>query len=82
MKPGSKKEQRFHPYKKNKKGRDGRQQAPEGLYYQPMPAPKYMLQQPFFEPPPQGGCRGGRGGRRGRCCGGNTSGGKQQQLPQ
>ena len=26
-KPGSKKEQRFHPYKKNKKGRGGRQQA-------------------------------------------------------
>ena len=28
VKPGSKKEQRFHPYKKNKRGRGGRQQAP------------------------------------------------------
>ena len=58
VKPGSKKEQRFHPYKKNKKGRGGRQQVPQGVYYQPMPAPQYMVQQPFFQPPPQGGRRG------------------------
>ena len=51
VKPGSKKEQRFHPYKKNKRGRGGRQQAPQGVYYQPMPAPQYMVQQPFFQPP-------------------------------
>ena len=62
VKPGSKKEQRFHPYKKNKKGRGGRQQAPQGVYYQPMPPPQYMVQQPFFQPPPQGGRRGGCGG--------------------
>ena len=48
MKPGSKKEQRFHPYKKNKKGRGGRQQAQQGVYYQPMPPPQYMVQQPNF----------------------------------
>ena len=82
VKPGSKKEQRFHQYKKNKKGRGGRQQAPQGVYYQPMPAPQYMVQQPFFQPPPQGGCRGGCGGRRGRGRGGSTGGNKQQQPPQ
>ena len=79
VKPGSKKEQQFHPYKKNKKGRGGRQQ---GVYYQPMPAPQYMVQQPFFQPPPQGDCRGGRGGHRGHGHGSRTSGTKQQQLPQ
>ena len=67
VKPGSKKEQRFHPYKKSKRGRGGRQQAPQGVYYQPMPAPQYMVQQPFFQHPPQGGRSGGHGGRRGRC---------------
>ena len=82
VKPGSKKEQRFHPYKKNKKGRDGHQQAQQGVYYQPMPAPQYMVQQPFFQPPPQGGRRGGRGGRRGRGRAGSTGGNKQQQPPQ
>ena len=51
--PGSKKEQRFHPYKKNKRGRGEHQQAPQGVYYQPMPAPQYMVQQPFFQPPPK-----------------------------
>ena len=66
VKPGSKKEQRFHSYKKNKKGRGGRQQTQQGVYYQPMLAPQYMVQQPFFQPPPQGGRRGGRGSRRGR----------------
>ena len=73
VKPGSKKEQRFHPYKKNKKGRGGRQQAQQGVYYQPVPAPQYMVQQPLFQPPQQGGRRGGRGGRRGRGRGGSTS---------
>ena len=82
VKPGSKKEQCFHPYKKNKRGRGGRQQAPQGVYYQPMPAPQYMVQQPFFQPPPQGGRRGGCGGRRGRGRGGSTGGYKQQQPPQ
>ena len=82
VKPGSKKEQRFHPYKKSKRGRGGRQQASQGVYYQPMPAPQYMVQQPFFQPPPQGGRRGGRGGRRGRGRGGSTGGNKQQQPPQ
>ena len=82
VKPGSEKEQRFHPYKKSKKGRGGHQQAPQGVYYQPMPAPQYMVQQPFFQPPPQGGRRGGCGGRRGRSRGGSTGGNKQQQPPQ
>ena len=82
VKPGSKKEQRFHPYKKSKRGRGGRQQAPQGVYYQPMPAPQYMVQQPFFQHPPQGGRREGRGGRRGRGRGGSTGGNKQQQPPQ
>ena len=59
VKSGSKKEQRFHPYKKSKRGRGGRQQAPHGVYYQPMRAPQYMVQRPFFQPPPQGGHRGG-----------------------
>ena len=36
VKPGSKKKQRFHLYKKGKKGRGGRQQAPQGVYYQPI----------------------------------------------
>ena len=82
VKPGSKKEQRFHPYKKNKRGRGGCQQAPQGVYYQPMPAPQYMVQQPFIQHPPQGGRRGGRGGRRGRGRRGSTGGNKQQQPPQ
>ena len=81
VKPGSKKEQHFNLYK-NKNGRGGRQQAQQGVYYQPMPAPQYMVQQPFFQPPPQGGRRGGRGGRRGRGCGGSTGGNKQQQPHQ
>ena len=80
--PRSKKEQRFHPYMKNKKGRGGRQQAPQRVYDQPMPAPQYMVQQPFFQPPPQVGHRGGRGGRRGRSRRGNTGSNKQQQPPQ
>ena len=46
VKPGSKMEQCFHPYKKSKKGRGGRQKAPQGVYCQPMPAPQYMVQQP------------------------------------
>ena len=82
VKPGSKKEQCFHPYKKNKKGRGGRQQAQQGVYYQPVPAPQYMVQQPFFQTPPQGGHKGGHGGRRGCNRGGSTSGTKQQQPPQ
>ena len=82
VKSGSKKEQRFHPYEKSKRGRGRRQQAPHGVYYQPMPTPQYMVQQPFFQPPPQGGRRGGRGGRRGRGRGGSTGGNKQQQPPQ
>ena len=48
VKPGSKKEQRFHTYKKNKKGRGGCQQAQKGVYYQPMLAPQYMGKLPFF----------------------------------
>ena len=81
VKTGTRKE-RFHPYKK-KKGRGGhpRQHAQQGVFYQPMPAPQYMVQQPFF-PHPQGGRRGGRGGRRGRGHGGNTPSTKQQQPPQ
>ena len=81
VKTGTRKE-RFHPYKK-KKGRGGQQcqHAQQGVFYQPMPAPQYMVQQPFF-PHPQGGHRGGRGGRRGRGRGGNTSSTKQQQPPQ
>ena len=43
VKPGSKKEQYFHPYKKNKKGRGGCHQAQQGIYYQPMLAPQYMV---------------------------------------
>ena len=82
VKPGSKMEQRFHPYKKSKKGRGGRQMAPQGVYCQPMPAPQYMVQQPFFQPPPQGGHRRGRGSCRGRGSGGSTGGGKQQEPPQ
>ena len=81
VKPGSK-EQRKTTYKKSKRGRGGHQQAPQGVYYQPMPAPQYMVQQPFFQHPPQGGRRGGRGGRRGRGCGGSTGGNKQQQPSQ
>ena len=77
VKPGSKKEQRFNPYKKNKKGR-----APQEVYYQPMPAPQYMVQQPFFQPPPQGGQKGGSGSCRGCSRRGNTGGNRQQQPPQ
>ena len=79
VKTGTRKE-RFHPYKKNK-GRGGhqRQQAQQGVFYQPMLAPQYMVQQSFF-PNPQGGRRGGRGGCRGRGHGGNTLSTKQQQF--
>ena len=78
IKPGSKKEQRFHPYKKAKRGRGGRpQQQQQGLYYQPVPAPQYMVQQPVFHQP-HGGCRGGRGGRRGRGRGASNPPPKQQ----
>ena len=28
--------------------------APQGVYYQPMLAPQYMVQQPSFQPPPEG----------------------------
>ena len=81
VKTGTKKEC-FHPYKK-KRGRGGNQRhhAPQGMFYPTMPAPQYMVQQPFY-PHPQGGRRGGRGGRRGRGRGGNTSNTKQQQHPQ
>ena len=81
VKTGTKKEH-FHPYKK-KKGRGGNQphHAPQGMFYQPMLAPQYMVQQPFY-PHPQVGCRGGRGGRRGRSHGGNTPSTKQRQPPQ
>ena len=43
VKTGTKKEH-FHPYKK-KKGRGGNQchHAPQGMFYQPMPAPQYMV---------------------------------------
>ena len=78
---GTKKEH-FHPYKKKRsRGGNQRHRAPQSMFYQPMPAPQYMLQQPFY-PHPQGGCRGGRGGCRGRGHGGNTSKTKQQQPPQ
>ena len=80
VKPVSKKD-RFHPYKKQKRGRGGQRHVPQGLFYQPMPAPQYMVQQPFFPHPHQGGRRGGRGGRRGRGRGGNSHPGKQQQQP-
>ena len=81
VKTGTRKEL-FHPYKK-KKGRGGhqRQHTQQGVFYQPMPAPQYMVQQPF-SPHPQGGRRGGRGGQRGRGHGGNTPSTKQQQPPQ
>ena len=81
VKTGTKKE-RFHPYKK-KRGRGGNQRhhATQGMFYPTMPAPQYMVQQPFY-PHPQGGRRGGRGGRRGRGRGCNTSNTKQQQPPQ
>ena len=80
VKPVSKKD-RFHPYKKPKRGRGGQCQQQQGLFYQPMPAPQYMVQQPFFSHLHQGGRRGGRGGRRGRGRGGNFHSGKQQQQP-
>ena len=81
VKTGTRKEC-FHPYKK-KKGRGGhqRQHSQQGVFYQSIPAPQYMVQQPFF-PHPQGGCRGGRGGHRERSRGGNTPSTKQQQPPQ
>ena len=43
---------------------------------------QYMVQQPYFQLPSQGGRKGGRGGLRGRGRGGSTSGTKQQQPPQ
>ena len=48
VKTGTKKEC-FHPYKK-KKGRGGHQlqHAQQGVFYQPMMAPQYLVQQPFF----------------------------------
>ena len=66
------KKEHFHPYKK-KKGRGGNQRhhTSQGMSYQPMPAPQYMVQQPFY-PHPQGGCREGRSGHRGRGRRGNT----------
>ena len=53
VKTGTKKE-RCHPYKK-KKGRGGNQRhyTPQGMFYQPMLAPQYMVQQSFY-PHPQG----------------------------
>ena len=34
----------FYPYKKNKKGNGGqRQQSSQGVSYQPVPAPQYMV---------------------------------------
>ena len=75
IKPGSKKDQRFHPYKKGKRGRGGRQQPPQGMYY-PVPAPQYMVPQPMFQS--QGRRRGGCGGRRGRNRGGNNTNTKPQ----
>ena len=43
----------------------GQCQPPQGIYYQyqPMLAPQYMVQQPFFPHSHQGGCREGRGSR-------------------
>ena len=38
----------FHPYKKHKKGRGGQHQPPKGIFYQPMWAFQYMVQQAFF----------------------------------
>ena len=81
IKPGSKKEQRFHPYKKPRRGRGGQRQQTQGVYYQTVPAPQYMVQQPVFQHP-QGGRRGGRGGRRGRGRGNSHPHPKQQQPPQ
>ena len=81
IKPGSKKDQRFHPYKKAKRGRGNQRHQPQGVYYQAMPAPQYMVQQPVFQQG-QGSRRGGRGGRRGRGRGSSTSHSKQQQPPQ
>ena len=50
----------------------------QGVYYQAMPAPQHMVQQPVF----QQGQGGRRGGRRGRGRGSSTSHPKQQQPPQ
>ena len=72
VKTGTRKE-RFHPYKKKGRGGHQHEHTQQGVFYQPMPAPQYMVQQPFF-PHPQGGHRGGRGG--------NTPSTKQQQPPQ
>ena len=81
VKTGTKKKC-FHPYK-NKKGRGGNQRhhTPQGMFYQPMQAPQYMVQQLFYLHP-RGGHRGGCGGCRGHGHGGNTSNTKQQQPPQ
>ena len=53
IKPGYRKDC-FHPYKKREKGRGGHQcqpPPPTNIYYQPMPAAQYMVQQPFFPTP-------------------------------
>ena len=81
IKPNSKKDQRFHPYKKSKRGRGSQRHQTQGVYYQTVPAPQYMMTQPVFQHP-QGGRRGGRGGRRGRGRGGSTPHNKQPQNPQ
>ena len=80
VKTGTKKEH-FPPYKKKGRGGHQRQHAQQGVFYQLMPAPQYMVQQPFF-PHPQSGCRGECGSHRGRVRGGNTPNTKQQQPPQ
>ena len=43
----------------------GQHQPPQGVFYQPMPAAQYMVQQPLFPHPHQGGCRRSRGSCRG-----------------
>ena len=50
------------PTLQEKEGQGGNQRyhAPQGMFYQPMPAPQYIVQQPFY-PHPQGGYRVGRG---------------------
>ena len=50
VKPGSKKDH-FHPYKKHK-GRGGQRQLPQGIYYQPMPAPNTLCNNHFSPPSP------------------------------
>ena len=55
VKPVSKKD-RFHPYKKPKRGRGGQRQQQQGLFYQPMPAqstPVYHSATFLFSSPPR-----------------------------